>query len=82
MNRKAIRDLAATDLGLKTAPFAYAKSYDELLKGVEYCGYPCVVKPLMSSSGKGQSVIKTESDIEKELAEELAKSEAEETDQL
>ena len=63
MNRKAIRDLAATDLGLKTAPFAYAKSYDELLKGVEYCGYPCVVKPLMSSSGKGQSVIRKKEDV-------------------
>ena len=64
MNRKAIRDLAATELGLKTAPFAYAKSYDELLKGVEYCGYPCVVKPLMSSSGKGQSVIRKKEDVE------------------
>ena len=64
MNRKAIRDLAAKELGLKTAPFAYAKSYDELLKGVEYCGYPCVVKPLMSSSGKGQSVIRKKEDIE------------------
>ena len=64
MNRKAIRDLAATDLGLKTAPFAYAKSYDELLKGVEYCGYPCVVNPLMSSSGKGQSVIRKKEDVE------------------
>ena len=65
MNRKAIRDLAAIDLGIKTAKYKYATSYEELKKGVEFTGTPCVVKPLMSSSGKGQSVIKTESDIEK-----------------
>lgn len=65
MNRKAIRDLAAKELGLKTAKYAYAKSYDELKAAVEMIGIPCVVKPLMSSSGKGQSVIKSEADIEK-----------------
>ena len=65
MNRKAIRDLAAKDLGLRTATYRYATSYEELKQGVEVCGMPCVVKPLMSSSGKGQSVIKTETDIEK-----------------
>lgn len=65
MNRKAIRDLAARDLGLRTATYRYATSFEELKKGVHVCGMPCVVKPLMSSSGKGQSVIKTESDIEK-----------------
>ena len=65
MNRKAIRDLAAVDLGIKTAKYKYATSYEELKKGVEFTGIPCVVKPLMSSSGKGQSVIKTEADIEK-----------------
>lgn len=65
MNRKAIRDLAAVDLSIKTAPYRYATSFNELESGVEYCGYPCVVKPLMSSSGKGQSVIKTNSDIKK-----------------
>ena len=65
MNRKAIRDLAAIDLGVRTAKYQYATSYDELRKGVEFTGMPCVVKPLMSSSGKGQSVIKTEGDIEK-----------------
>ena len=65
MNRKAIRDLAAKDLGLRTATYQYATSYEELKQGVEVCGMPCVVKPLMSSSGKGQSVIKTETDIEK-----------------
>jgi phosphoribosylglycinamide formyltransferase 2 len=65
MNRKAIRDLAAKDVGVKTATYRYATSFEELKAGVEVCGMPCVVKPLMSSSGKGQSVIKTEADIEK-----------------
>ena len=65
MNRKAIRDLAAKELGIRTAKYAYATSYEELKKGVLEVGIPCVVKPLMSSSGKGQSTIKTESDIEK-----------------
>lgn len=65
MNRKSIRDLAAKELRVNTAPYSYATNLDELTKGVEKCGYPCVVKPLMSSSGKGQSVIKLESDIQK-----------------
>ena len=65
MNRKAIRDLASKDLGLKTANYRYATSATELQKGVEAVGMPCVVKPLMSSSGKGQSTIKTVADIEK-----------------
>lgn len=65
MNRKAIRDLAAKDLGLKTANYRYATSYEELKNSVEEVGMPCVVKPLMSSSGKGQSTIKTDEDIEK-----------------
>tara|TARA_X000000950_G_C13915858_1_gene660967 strand:+ start:1009 stop:2166 length:1158 start_codon:yes stop_codon:yes gene_type:complete len=65
MNRKSIRDLAAKDLNVRTAPYSYAKNLEELSKGVEHCGYPCVVKPLMSSSGKGQSVIKSRSDITK-----------------
>ena len=65
MNRKAIRDLASKELGIRTAKYRYATSYEELKNGVEYCGFPCVVKPLMSSSGKGQSVIKNENDIEK-----------------
>jgi len=63
MNRKAIRDLAAKELGLRTANYAYANSFEELVETVKSIGLPCVVKPLMSSSGKGQSVIKTESDI-------------------
>ena len=65
MNRKAIRDLAAKELGLKTAKYQYATSASALKKAVQEVGIPCVVKPLMSSSGKGQSTIKTESDIEK-----------------
>ena len=65
MNRKAIRDMAAIDLGVKTAKYKYATSFEELKKGVEFAGIPCVVKPLMSSSGKGQSVIRTVADIEK-----------------
>ena len=68
MNRKAIRDLAAKELGLKTANYRYATSADELKAGVAAVGMPCVVKPLMSSSGKGQSTIKTEADIEKAWA--------------
>lgn len=63
MNRKAIRDLAAKELGLRTAKYAYALSYEELSAAVAEIGLPCVVKPLMSSSGKGQSVIRTEADI-------------------
>lgn len=65
MNRKAIRDLAAKDLGLRTANYRYATSQEELEKAVAEVGIPCVVKPLMSSSGKGQSTIKAEADIEK-----------------
>jgi phosphoribosylglycinamide formyltransferase 2 len=65
MNRRAIRDLAAKELGLETAPYRYATSFETLKSGTEAVGMPCVVKPLMSSSGKGQSVIRTEADIEK-----------------
>lgn len=65
MNRRAIRDLAAIDLGVRTATYSYATNAEELRDGVNKCGMPCVVKPLMSSSGKGQSVIRTEVDIEK-----------------
>jgi phosphoribosylglycinamide formyltransferase 2 len=65
MNRKAIRDLAAKELQLRTAKYEYANSFEELAAAVAIVGIPCVVKPLMSSSGKGQSVIKTEADIQK-----------------
>jgi len=65
MNRKAIRDLAAQELGLRTAKYAYATTLPEFKEAVSQIGIPCVVKPLMSSSGKGQSVIKTSDDVEK-----------------
>jgi phosphoribosylglycinamide formyltransferase 2 len=65
MNRKAIRDLASKDLGLKTANYRYATSFNELETAVAEIGMPCVVKPLMSSSGKGQSTIKNQNDIQK-----------------
>ena len=65
MNRRAIRDLVAKELGLPTANYRYASSLDELKTAIETIGIPCVVKPLMSSSGKGQSTVKSEEDIEK-----------------
>lgn len=64
MNRKAIRDLAAQELNLRTAKYAYATTLEEFKAAVDAIGIPCVVKPLMSSSGKGQSYVKTEADIE------------------
>ena len=64
MNRKAIRDLAAKELGLKTAKYFYAKSLDELREAADKIGFPCVVKPLMSSSGKGQSLVKSADELE------------------
>lgn len=63
MNRKAIRDLVSKELGLKTADYRYAKSFQELVFAVSEVGMPCVVKPLMSSSGKGQSTISSLSHI-------------------
>lgn len=65
MNRKAIRDLAAKELALKTAPYKYASTIEGFRIAVKEIGIPCVVKPLMSSSGKGQSVIKSAGDIDK-----------------
>jgi len=65
MNRKSIRDLAAIDLGVKTVKYKYAKSYKELKDAVDFIGFPCVVKPLMSSSGKGQSTLRSNIDIKK-----------------
>lgn len=64
MNRKAIRDLAAKELGLRTANYKYATSAEELRIAVVEVGLPCVVKPLMSSSGKGQSVIRSGGDVQ------------------
>ena len=63
MNRNAIRDVAAFELGLKTAKFLYAESEGELLRASREIGFPNVVKPVMSSSGKGQSVVKSESEV-------------------
>ena len=65
MNRKAIRDLAAIELDLKTAKYQYATTLEEFKSAVACIGFPCVVKPLMSSSGKGQSLVKNETDIKK-----------------
>lgn len=64
MNRRAIRDLAARELGLKTAPYQYASTIEEFQAAIARIGLPCVVKPLMSSSGKGQSIVRDESEIE------------------
>ncbi|MFI3320608.1 MAG: formate-dependent phosphoribosylglycinamide formyltransferase [Rikenellaceae bacterium] len=64
MNRKAIRDMAAQDLGIKTAKYFYAKSLEELREAADKIGFPCVVKPLMSSSGKGQSLVKSDAEID------------------
>ena len=63
MNREGIRRLAAETLGLQTSPYRFAASESEYRAAVSALGLPCVVKPIMSSSGKGQSVIKTEKDI-------------------
>ena len=65
MNREGIRRLAAETLGIKTSPYRFASDYEEFRKAVEEVGIPCVVKPIMSSSGHGQSVIRTPEDIEK-----------------
>ena len=62
MNRKLIRDLANKELGLRTAKYYYATTYEAFTRAVNDIGMPCVVKPLMSSSGKGQSVLKKEED--------------------
>ncbi len=64
MNREAIRRLAAEELGLPTARYEFADNHDEFLSAVEHIGLPCVVKPIMSSSGHGQSTVKQNSDIE------------------
>ena len=63
MNRQAIRDLAAKELGLRTAKYFYAKTYEELVEASKEIGFPCVVKPLMSSSGHGQSTVRNHEDL-------------------
>lgn len=64
MNREGIRRLAAEDLGVPTSPYCFADTEEEYRAAVAEVGMPCVVKPVMSSSGKGQSTVKTEADIE------------------
>ena len=63
MNRQAIRDLAAKELGLRTAKYFYAKTYDQLVEASKQIGFPCVIKPLMSSSGHGQSTVEKFEDL-------------------
>ena len=63
MNREGIRTLAAEELGLPTSPYAFASTREELAAGAEAVGYPCFVKPVMSSSGKGQSYVETAADV-------------------
>ncbi|MCS0437993.1 formate-dependent phosphoribosylglycinamide formyltransferase [Vibrio diabolicus] len=65
MNREGIRRLAAEELELTTSPYHFADTFEDFKAAVEHVGIPCVVKPVMSSSGKGQSVIKTEDDVAK-----------------
>ena len=63
MNRKEIRELAHTELGLKTADYRYAKTFDELKAAADVIGFPCIIKPLMSSSGHGQSKVDSPADL-------------------
>lgn len=63
MNREGIRRLAAEELGLPTSPYRFAASAEELAAGAEAVGFPCVVKPVMSSSGKGQSLVRTPDEV-------------------
>lgn len=65
MNREGIRRLAAEELGLKTSPYRFVDSFEQFTQAIHEIGIPCVVKPIMSSSGHGQSVVKSEADIQK-----------------
>lgn len=69
MNRRAIRDLASRELGLCTAKYFYAKTFDEFKKAADEIGFPCVVKPLMSSSGHGQSYVHNDGELEQAFSE-------------
>lgn len=64
MNRKAIRELAHTELGLTTANYRYARTYEELQQAAQKIGFPCIIKPLMSSSGHGQSKVDNAGELE------------------
>ena len=72
MNRQAIRDLAAKELGLRTAKYFYAKTYEELEAASKEIGFPCVIKPLMSSSGHGQSTVQSAADLRKAFDDAMA----------
>ncbi|WP_322981069.1 formate-dependent phosphoribosylglycinamide formyltransferase [Pseudomonas sp. C11] len=65
MNREGIRRLAAEELGLPTSPYHFSDTFEDYAAAVKSVGYPCVVKPIMSSSGKGQSVLKSDADLQK-----------------
>jgi len=65
MNREGIRRLAAEELGLPTSPYAFASDRDSYREAVAAIGFPCVVKPVMSSSGKGQSLVRSAADVDK-----------------
>ncbi|HKY83138.1 MAG TPA: formate-dependent phosphoribosylglycinamide formyltransferase [Sphingobium sp.] len=65
MNRDRIRDVAAMELGLRTSRYRYAESLDEVRAGAEHAGLPCVIKPVMSSSGKGQSTVRSVDELER-----------------
>ncbi|OHT18394.1 formate-dependent phosphoribosylglycinamide formyltransferase [Edaphosphingomonas haloaromaticamans] len=65
MNRDRIREVAATELGLRTSRYRYAETLEEVRAGAAHTGLPCVIKPVMSSSGKGQSTVKTADDLER-----------------
>ncbi|AMK22331.1 MULTISPECIES: formate-dependent phosphoribosylglycinamide formyltransferase [unclassified Sphingobium] len=64
MNRDRIREVAAVELGLRTSRYRYAETLEEVLAGAEHTGLPCVIKPVMSSSGKGQSTVRTADELE------------------
>lgn len=64
MNRRAIRDLASRELGLRTAKYYYAKTFEEFKQAADEIGFPCVVKPLMSSSGHGQSYVHNDNELQ------------------
>lgn len=69
MNRRAIRDLASRELGLRTAKYFYAKTFDEFKAAADAIGFPCVVKPLMSSSGHGQSYVHNDDELQQAFQE-------------
>ena len=69
MNREAIRTLAAEELSLPTSAYFFASTIEEIKENIHKIGFPCIMKPIMSSSGKGQSVLKSEADIENAFAE-------------